>query len=142
MGININGINLTNIIQIAIYITSFDFSQFPLPFLLPVLLARYLIQIPRHRRFLMRGLRLSLCERHSLRNSYHSNIEWLMYHIKLSHKITGKFLTVDKSISQQSACPSNQPEVQCSQLVCKIMTIQCRSVFLWCKKLKHEKKNK
>ena len=135
MGININGINKANIILIAIYITSFVFSQFYVLNVLPVLLASTLIQIPRHRRFLMRGLRLSLCERHSLRNSYHSNIEWLMYHRKLSHKSTGQFLTVDKSISQQSACPSNQPEVQCSQLVCKIMTIQYCSVFLCCEQL-------
>ena len=136
MGININRINQTNIIPIAIYITYFYFSQFPVPNVCLVLLASYLIQIPKHRSFFMRGLQFSICKRHILRTGYHSNIEWLPYHRKLSHKSTGQFLTIKQFGSHQSACPSNQPAGQISQLVCKIMTIQLCLVFLCCKTLK------
>ena len=112
MGINIIGINQTNIIQIAIYITSFVFSQFPLPNYLPVLVASFLIQILKHRRFLMRVLRLSLCKQHSSRTGYHSNIEWLMYQRKTSHKSTGQFfnskaiLLATINLTLESTCGS------------------------------------
>ena len=86
----------------------------------------------------MRGIWSSLCKCHSLRTTYHSKTEWVPYQRKLSHKSTGQFLTINQSCSQQSAWYLNRPAAQRSHPVCKIVNSQWCSVFLCCKKLKHE----
>ena len=54
MGININRTNQTNIILISVYITYSVLSEFLLPDVPPIPLARILIQMPKHRRSLRR----------------------------------------------------------------------------------------
>ena len=76
---NINVINQTYIMIIAIYSTYSVLSQFHLPNIHSILLARNLIGTTKYRRFLMRGLRSSLCKHNSLGASYHSNTECVLY---------------------------------------------------------------
>ena len=139
MGININGINITNVMLISIYRTYSKISWFPLPNVISVPLAIKLIGITKHRQFFMRGIWSSFCKFRSLRTSYHSNTEWILYQIKISHLRTVWILKLHQSWSQQSAWPSNFPHVWRSLPVCKIMTLMCCSVFFCCKKLNHEK---
>ena len=123
-------------------------SWLPLPNVLPTLLARKLRGITQHKGFLMRGIRSSFFKWPSLRNSYHSNMEWVPYQRKIIHLRNGQITTVNQSRSQQSSWPSNHPRVKRSHPVRKIMTLLCCSIFLGCKTLKHEnpiiihKKNK
>ena len=138
MDININGINRTNMILVAVYITYSILLWFPIPRVLPVPLAGNFIGITKHGCFLMRGLWSSFCKFHSSRTSYHSNMEWTPYQRKISHLSNGIIPIVNQSRSQQSAWPSNRPRVQRSHPVWKIMTLICCFVFLCCKKLKHE----
>ena len=94
--------------------------------------------MPKLGRFFMISQLSILCKHHSSRTSYHSKTNWVPNHRKLSHKSTGRFLTINQSWLQQSAWPSNWPVVQHSHPVWKIMTRQCCSLFLCCKKIKHE----
>ena len=104
----------------------------PLPDVLSVLLSSNLIGIKKHRHL------LSSCKCHSLSISYHSKTEWVSYQRKNSHVSNGEIQAVNKSRSQQSAWPSNHPRVQSSHPVCKIMTLLCCYLFLFCKHFKHE----
>ena len=98
----------------------------------------HLTRMPKLRHFLMRGQQLSLCQRPRSRTSYHSNMGRVLYHRKLSHKSTVRFTTINPSCSQQISRPPNRPAFQRLHLVWKIMTRYCCSIFLCCKKLKHE----
>ena len=64
IGVNINGIDQSNIILNAIYITYPILVQLPLPNIIPLPLASNLIRIRKHRRFPKRCLQLSLCKSH------------------------------------------------------------------------------
>ena len=133
MGTNINGINQTNIILISIKRNYSVFSWFHLHKFVSVLLARNLIGKTKHRCFLMRGLWSSFCKNHSWRTIYHSNMEWVPYQIKLSHKSTSWIPTVNQSLSQQPAWHSNCPRVHRLYPIFKTITLLCCSVFLCCK---------
>ena len=113
-------------------------SWLPLPNVISIPLARNLIGIMKHRRLLMRFIWSSFCKRHSSRTSYNSKTERLPHKIKLVHLRTVQIPTVNQYLSQRSAWPSNLPRVQRSHPLCKIMTLLCCSIFLCCKKLKHE----
>ena len=126
MGINTNGVNLTNIIIITKKSTYYVLSWLYLLNTLYVLLAINLINIMKHRHYLMRVIQSSFCKHHSLSTSYHSKMEWVLYQRKLSHLRTGKTPTVNQYCSQQWAWTSNCPRVQHLHLVCKILTL------LWC----------
>ena len=69
MGVNINGINKTNIIWIALYITYSILWLFPIPKVLLVSLASNLIGMITYRHFLMRGIQYCFCKRHILRTT-------------------------------------------------------------------------
>ena len=133
MGLNINETDQTNIILNTIKITYSVLLRFPLPYVWPIPLASNLIRMPKLRQFLMIGQRSSLCHCHILRSSYHSKTGWVPYQIRRSHKSTRRFLTINQPRPQQSAWPSNCPAVQRSHPLCRIMTLQCCSVFLCCK---------
>ena len=62
MGININGINWSNIILISKYITYSILSWFTLHKDLSILLARNCIGMTEHMHFLMRGIKTSFCD--------------------------------------------------------------------------------
>ena len=134
MGININEIDQTNIILNVIYITYSVLSRLNLPNVRSVTLASIVIRMPKLRRFLMRGQRLSLCQQHISKTSHHSKTGWVLYQRKISHKITDRFITINQPCSQQSSWPSNQPAFQLLHPVCKKITRKCCSVFLCCKK--------
>ena len=55
----------------------------------------------------MRGQQSSLCKSHRSRTTYYSNTGWVPYHSKLSHKNTDRFLTMNKTHSQQQDLPLN-----------------------------------
>ena len=130
MDININEINRTNMILIAVYITYYILLWSPIPNVLSVPLAGNLIGITEHRRFFMRGLWSNFCKYHSSRTSYHSNTEWVPYQIKLSHFRTGQIIKVEQSCCQQSFWLSNRPAAHRLHMVCKKMNLLWCSVFL------------
>ena len=61
-------------------------STFSIPIALYVPLARNLINMTKHRHFLIRVLQSSLCKHYSSRTSYHSKKDWVPYQRKLCHK--------------------------------------------------------
>ena len=64
MGININGIDQSNIILNTIYITYPILVQISLPNIRPVKLSSNPIRLPIHRSFLNKGIQMSLCKHH------------------------------------------------------------------------------
>ena len=60
----------------------------------------------------MIGQQLYFCPCHIPRTSFNSKTGWLSYQIKLSHKSTGQFLTINQPHYQQFDDPLNQPAVQ------------------------------
>ena len=138
MGENINEIDQTNIILNGIYIIYSILSQLHLPNVRPVTLASNLIRILKLRPFLMKGQISTLCQCHISRTGYHSNLGQLPYQRKLSHNSTGLFPNIKQPRSQQSVSPSNQPVVQHSHPVFKIMTRKFCSIFFCRRKLRNE----
>ena len=138
MGIHINDINLTDIILISIYSTYSVLSLFSSPNILSVPLSRNSMVITKHRRIIFSGIWLIFCKLHISKTSFHSNMEWVPYQIKIIHLIAIPTPTVNQSCSQQSAWPLNLFLVQRLHQVCKMITLLFFSVLFFCKKLKHE----
>ena len=112
MGRNINEIDNTNIVINGKKINYSVLLRFCLPIFRPMPFASNLIVMPKLRRFLMIGQRSNLCQRHNPRTSFNSNKGWLPYHIRLSHKSTGRFPTINQPHYQQWTDHSNRHAVQ------------------------------
>ena len=88
--------------------------QLPPPNIRLVPLASNLITIPKHTRFLMRSLQLSLFNHQSSSTGYCSNADCVTYHIKLSYKSNRRLLTISNiyhkiTLTLKLTCGSTAP---------------------------------
>ena len=96
MDISINEIVHTTIVLNDEYITYSVLFQLSLTKYFPLPFASNLINKPKLRRFLIIGQQSKLCQHHIQKTIFNSKTGWIPYNIKLSHKSTGRFRTINQ----------------------------------------------
>ena len=129
MGININYIDKTEIILIAIYSPYSVVQCLPLPKFRPITLACNLTRVTENKHFSKRVTQLVVCQRHTTSTSYHDWKNWVLYRIKLIHLSTIRITIENQTCSQWLAWPSIFSTVQFLHPVCKRVHLLCCLFF-------------